>query len=222
MALVLSRKVGQSLIVDETVRVSVTRVTLSPGSVSIAIYVPGMKRRTATAHVRDVLAIDEDVRLEPVEISQGEARLAIDAPRHVSIWRGEIDPSPAGRTDRGRGGGSRRPVGASRPLDLRRSASSPTSWWPNDLRRDLQVAVSRRGVVPQAVASIRPGRDVLTIEGLASTAHPAKVAAASIRGAASRLGRWINRARNGGRAAARVARIELERKSWRVGGLARR
>ena len=90
MPLVLTRKLGQSLIIDGEAEVRLISARQPDASIALVIDGPGRGWRKVRAQLRERVAINPEVELEAVEVGRGEARLSVHAPRHVSVWRREL------------------------------------------------------------------------------------------------------------------------------------
>lgn len=93
--LVLSRRAGESIIIDKNIRVKVAAgYRQDAGTVSLYVDQPGTVGHYRHARPLDVIELSETIKIKVLTIGV-QVRLGITAPRDVAIWRDELLPITA-------------------------------------------------------------------------------------------------------------------------------
>jgi len=51
-----------------------------------------------TRKIQETLVIDGNITVTVVSVENGRVRIGIEAPRHISVRRGELEPRPQGQS----------------------------------------------------------------------------------------------------------------------------
>lgn len=86
--LVLMRREDESFIIDERIIVTVTQI--SKNYVSIRVTEGEEQPVIMSGKVEDILSISENIKIKILLTNGRQARLGIDAPNNVSIYRKEV------------------------------------------------------------------------------------------------------------------------------------
>lgn len=90
--LVLSRRPGESIIIDKNIRLKVASgYRRDAGSVSLYVDQPGQIGRYWNIGLGENVAINDQVKIKALAMGS-EVRLGITAPREMGIWREELLP----------------------------------------------------------------------------------------------------------------------------------
>ena len=99
--LIVGREVGQSVIIDDVIKVTILQIGSKP---RLAIDAPkhiiinrvkqnensskGLNKRTKL--IGDTIQIGESIKVSVLQTGSGLLRFAIDAPKHINIFREEL------------------------------------------------------------------------------------------------------------------------------------
>lgn len=97
--LILTRRRGESIQIDRNILVTVTHV-IGPDEarlITLKVKRPGGEKPTVHPHMMEGedLHITPNVIIKVGRIVGNQARLAIQAPKHIQIWRTELLPVKA-------------------------------------------------------------------------------------------------------------------------------
>lgn len=83
--LVLTRKLGESIIIGDDIKVTVLNISDDQIYLDVNIILESL-----TIHLQESISIKDDIKITVVKIDKTQVKLGIDAPKNVIINREEV------------------------------------------------------------------------------------------------------------------------------------